>query len=75
MENIIVLVCVGFGKFFILVEKVKREILLSCLWKKLVVFMFINKFKDDLIFKVNYLLIIIIIFYSFIFENLFLFDF
>ena len=73
-ENIIVSACAGSGKSSTLVEKAKREILLSRPWKKLAVLTFTNKSKDDLISKVNHPSIIITTFHSFIFENLFPFD-
>ena len=73
-ENIIVSACAGSGKSSTLVEKAKREILLSRPWKKLAVLTFTNKSKDDLISKVNHPSIIITTFHGFIFENVFPFD-
>ena len=53
-ENIIVSACAGSGKSSTLVEKAKREILLSRPWKKLAVITFTNKYKDYFIYKLNH---------------------
>ncbi|WP_180157840.1 UvrD-helicase domain-containing protein [Acinetobacter sp. YH12045] len=74
-NNIIISACAGSGKSSTLIEKANRELRFIKLWKKIVILTFTNKSKSDLIGRIENTSVLISTFYSFIFENIFPFDF